>query len=262
MTYAAWLLSTEARGYETKNQRHSSRALPAQHDASLASPRELGAIPLQALAIDFCTSGGKTDPLCSSPRCMGQGAPMPNCSHFVTGSCQLTPNATRSSRVSREPRVWGMVVGRGCPRGAGELGAPSECAAAAAPAGLARLVLGAGPRPGRAWLRAQGRDVLPGQSTAQAGTVRSPQQGGSCSHLAHAAGPGGRLGSGRCWSVQGMLTQGGTGAGQPRCHRQEGVPPLQIGPGGAERWRGRYKSSASARLSTQLLWSPSPLGTG
>ena len=177
MTYAAWLLSTEARGYETKNQRHSSRALPAQHDASLASPRELGAIPLQALAIDFCTSGGKTDPLCSSPRCMGQGAPMPNCSHFVTGSCQLTPNATRSSRVSREPRVWGMVVGRGCPRGAGELGAPSECAAAAAPAGLARLVLGAGPRPGRAWLRAQGRDVLPGQSTAQGRHRAQPPAG-------------------------------------------------------------------------------------
>lgn len=141
MTYAVWLLSAEARAYEMPNQRHSSRALLAQHQAWLASPTEPASIRLQVLCWPSMSARvGEKDPCCSCPRHVMQGAQTPP-GPCGTGSFQASPSPAGPSQVSWELHCWGTLLGRDFPQGAGEMGALSEHTAVAALAGLAPLAL-------------------------------------------------------------------------------------------------------------------------
>ena len=72
------------------NQRHSSRALPAQHDASLSSPKEPVSIHLKVLAIDLCNSGGEK-PLALFPEVRGARSTDPTWAHMAQARASPPP---------------------------------------------------------------------------------------------------------------------------------------------------------------------------
>ena len=166
-------------------QRHSSAALPAQHDASLASPTEPASLCLHALVIDLSQSGAERPLMLFPPELHGARITDPLLIPHGTSSCQPCPSPTSPSQMSWEPHCSWPGLSRGFPRRAGELGVLSEGSAAAAPGGNSPAGLGDDSPPSRARLRVQSRDVFPGQSTGQAGAtearpspaMRSPQQG-------------------------------------------------------------------------------------
>lgn len=182
-------------------ERHSSRTLPAQHDASLASPTEPASMRLRALAMDLCKPGGEI-PLVLFPEVHGARSTDTHLDPQGTGSCQPCPSLVKPSQVSPQAHCWEMVLVRGCPWRALDMGAPSAGATTAAP-GWAGPAGTRGSPASRAWLRAQGTALFGGQSTRQAArSCRSralsscarPPQGDACSHFVHEAERGGKPG--------------------------------------------------------------------